>query len=394
MKKKQAQTNRDYDSDAACEEESSTATGFLSTVPSSTNQQQQPNPFVESPKPSAAATGKQGKRNAKQRNKSSKLAFGQLNNGQQFVQPDESSGHPQSITINQTSHTLPKSSKQLSSTVRLRSQSNSLAAGGQLPSKCLPDSMSVEQISDLFGNLTDIYQFNSSFLNQLLQCEFEPVQIAQCFVDNADGFHVYSQYCTNYPKQVETLSELNRNAFTNQLLKIRQIELGHSLPLSAYLLKPVQRILKYHLLLNSMVKHFELEHGQAHGPEHGQEPGDELDASGIGEQPATEPSTQQQSKDAERSLRNALSVMQNMATHINTMKKKHEHAVRVQEIQSLLIGWQGDDLTTFGELVAEADFKLFGNKTLRHLFLFDKMLLVVKKKDDSLLTYKAHILVS
>lgn len=381
--KKQTPTNRDYDSDAVCEEES--ATGYLSA--SSTNQQQQPNSFVEPPKTSPT-TGKQSKRATKQRNKSSKLAFGQLTGGQQFV---ESSGHPQSIEINQTSHTLPKPSKPLSSTVRLRSQQSMANADGGQPTKCLQDSLSVEQISNLFGNLTDIYQFNSSFLNQLLQCEFEPVQIAQCFVDNADGFHVYSQYCTNYPKQVETLSELNRNAFTNQLLKIRQIELGHSLPLSAYLLKPVQRILKYHLLLNSMVKHFELEHGQAHG----EEPGDELDhAGGIGEQSSGEQqSTQQQSKDAERSLRNALSVMQNMATHINTMKKKHEHAVRVQEIQSLLIGWQGDDLTTFGELVAEADFKLFGNKTSRHLFLFDKMLLVVKKKDDSLLTYKAHILV-
>lgn len=88
--------------------------------------------------------------------------------------------------------------------------------------------------------------------------------------------------------------------------------------------------------------------------------------------------------------------MQSIATNINTMKKKHEHAVRVQEIQSLLIGWPNDlsDLSTFGELVAESTFKLFSTKTFRHLFLFDKMLLVVKKKDDSLFTYKTHILVS
>jgi RhoGEF domain len=32
-------------------------------------------------------------------------------------------------------------------------------------------------------------------------------------------------------------------------LEKQQIALGHSLPLSAYLFKPVQRILKYHLLL-------------------------------------------------------------------------------------------------------------------------------------------------
>ena len=307
----------------------------------------------------SSTNSKQTKRNLKQRGKS-KLVFTNLNNNQFNL--DESSTH---IQQQQTSHTLPKSTKQLQNSIKLRSQQEQTV--NNQSSSTQECRISPEQLISLFGNLNDIYQFNSMFLNQLMQCDFEPVQIAQCFVDNEDGFHVYSQYCTNYPKQVETLSELNRNPYTNQLLKTRQIELGHSLPLFSYLLKPVQRILKYHLLLNNMVKHFEIE----------------------------QQTTDQTGKtDAVRSLRNALNVMTNIATHINTMKKKHEHAVRVQEIQSLLIGWQGDDLTTFGELVAEGTFKMFGNKTSRHLFLFDKMLLVVKKKDDSLFTYKAHILVS
>lgn len=36
----------------------------------------------------------------------------------------------------------------------------------------------------------------------------------------------------------------------------------------------------------------------------------------------------------------ALSTMTGIAHHINTMKRRHEHAVRVQEVQSLLTGWQ------------------------------------------------------
>lgn len=39
-------------------------------------------------------------------------------------------------------------------------------------------------------------------------------------------------------------------------------------------------------------------------------------------------------------VKNALSVMTGIAYHINDMKRKHEHAVRVQEIQSLLYGWE------------------------------------------------------
>lgn len=90
----------------------------------------------------------------------------------------------------------------------------------------------------------------------------------------------------------------------------------------------------------------------------------------------------------------ALSTMTGIAHHINTMKRRHEHAIRVQEVQSLLTGWQGPDLTTFGELYAEGSFRISGAKALRHIFLFEHMLLVTKKKEGGILNYKTHILVS
>ena len=49
----------------------------------------------------------------------------------------------------------------------------------------------------------------------------------------------------------------------------------------------------------------------------------------------------------------ALKCMTNVAQHTNEMKRRHERAVHIQEIQSLLFGWTGDDLTTYGDLVLE-----------------------------------------
>lgn len=64
-----------------------------------------------------------------------------------------------------------------------------------------------------------------------------------------------------------------------------------------------------------------------------------------------------------------------------------------QEIQSQLTNWKGPDLIGYGELVLEGTFRLQRAKNERTLFLFDKLLLITKKREETY-TYKAHILVS
>ncbi|KAL3284502.1 hypothetical protein HHI36_018661 [Cryptolaemus montrouzieri] len=90
----------------------------------------------------------------------------------------------------------------------------------------------------------------------------------------------------------------------------------------------------------------------------------------------------------------ALATMTGIASDINLMKRKHEHAVRVQEIQSQLYGWNGPDLTALGELVAEGTFRVVGARGRRHVFLFDKVFLMTKSKQDGMLAYKFHIMCS
>ena len=60
--------------------------------------------------------------------------------------------------------------------------------------------LSSEQANALFGNVDDIYRFNSQFLTQLQSCGLDPVEVARCFVRNNSGFTIYTDYCTNYPR--------------------------------------------------------------------------------------------------------------------------------------------------------------------------------------------------
>ncbi|VCX36611.1 unnamed protein product, partial [Gulo gulo] len=215
--------------------------------------------------------------------------------------------------------------------------------------------LGTEERLALFGNIQDIYHFNSELLQDLENCENDPVAIAECFVSKSEEFHIYTQYCTNYPRSVAVLTECMRNKMVAKFFRERQETLKHSLPLGSYLLKPVQRILKYHLLLHEIENHLD--------------------------------------KDTEGYdvVLDAIDTMQRVAWHINDMKRKHEHAVRLQEIQSLLTNWKGPDLTSYGELVLEGTFRIQRAKNERTLFLFDKLLLITKKRDDTF-TYKAHIL--
>ncbi|CAH2061889.1 unnamed protein product, partial [Iphiclides podalirius] len=210
---------------------------------------------------------------------------------------------------------------------------------------------SEEELSELFNNIEDIYAFNSSLCGELNTCRLDATCIARCFVNNTAGFAVYTSYCTGYPRTMERLADLASKPQSARQFRERQMELQHPLPLASYLLKPVQRILKYHLLLQNVVKQC-----------------------------------------ASRETEYALLKMTGIAQHIDDMKRRHEHAVRVQEIQSLLYGWNGPDLTTYGELCAEGTFRVFGAKAMRHAFLFDKMLLVTKNREDGILAYKSHIM--
>ncbi|XP_077477487.1 pleckstrin homology domain-containing family G member 3-like isoform X2 [Stigmatopora argus] len=211
-----------------------------------------------------------------------------------------------------------------------------------------------ENVCALFGNIEDIYEFNSELLQSLDMCDNDPVAIAQCFVDKSEYFEIYTQYCTNYPNSVAALTDCMRSKTLAKFFKDRQAILKRSLPLGSFLLKPVQRILKYHLLLQEIAKHF--------GPD----------------------------EDGYEVVQEAIDTMTGVAWYINDMKRKHEHAVRVQEIQSLLINWKGPDLTTCGELVLEGTFHVLRAKNSRTLFLFDKMLLITKRRGEHYV-YKTHI---
>ncbi|XP_017491216.1 PREDICTED: uncharacterized protein LOC108379381 [Rhagoletis zephyria] len=205
-----------------------------------------------------------------------------------------------------------------------------------------------DELKILFANIEEIYEFNATLLKQLINSGMDPGKIAKCFIDLRERFDVYTTYCTSYPEAISLLTKLLQATHTNALLTSTQKMLQHKLPLGSYLLKPVQRILKYHLLLDNLRKHCDV-----------------------------------------KEVLQAYEIMRQVARNIDQVKRKLEQQIRVKELSGILDGWLGPELTVLGELRQEG--LLMEHNKPRMVFLFDTMLIITKPKEDNRLQFKSYI---
>ncbi|XP_033996643.1 LOW QUALITY PROTEIN: guanine nucleotide exchange factor DBS [Trematomus bernacchii] len=197
----------------------------------------------------------------------------------------------------------------------------------------------------LFGNLPAIYEFhNRTFLRELENCAEKPELVGTCFLKRKEELQVYEKYCQNKPRSEVIWRQCGDSLFFQECQK----NLDHKLSLDAYLLKPVQRITKYQLMLKEMLK------------------------CNKGEGTAE--------------LEEALTTMLDIIKSVND--SMHQIAIT---------GFEGN-LSELGKLLMQGSFNVWTDhkrghskvKDLarfkpmqRHLFLYDKMMLFCKKREET-----------
>uniref|UniRef100_A0A0R3S0W9 DH domain-containing protein n=1 Tax=Elaeophora elaphi TaxID=1147741 RepID=A0A0R3S0W9_9BILA len=197
----------------------------------------------------------------------------------------------------------------------------------------------------LFGNIPDLLNFHSDYLlADFLTAGNSIIEICRCFLNHRNKFlQLYHRYCQNKPLGESLRREQQPDGAVAKFFAECQKRAGHPLPLSAYLLKPVQRITKYQLLLKEIHRHC--------------------------------------ADQAKPHVDEALSSMLDLLAQLNTaMHQLH------------IAGFVGD-LNQIGplRLQNECDIYAFKKRTRRlnkaqrrHLFLFDGGLLFCKKRSQSL----------
>ncbi|XP_071956692.1 protein still life, isoforms C/SIF type 2-like isoform X2 [Antedon mediterranea] len=135
--------------------------------------------------------------------------------------------------------------------------------------------LSADEIDSLFGNVKEIIKFQKTFLRCLEDslgddAEFEslcdpasynPVlySISDSFLRYMDYFKLYSSFCASHSKAQKILQPASDNAPLMAFLDARNPKHQHSASLASYLIKPIQRVLKYPLLISEMKSNIDKE---------------------------------------------------------------------------------------------------------------------------------------
>ncbi|KAF1489724.1 Guanine nucleotide exchange factor DBS, partial [Eudyptes chrysocome] len=199
----------------------------------------------------------------------------------------------------------------------------------------------------LFGNLPEIYEFHNRHVGtgEIENCIENPELLARCFLKRKEDLQIYEKYCQNKPRSEALWRQCGDSIFFQEC----QRKLDHKLSLDAYLLKPVQRITKYQLLLKEMLKCSKNSEGTAE-------------------------------------LEEALATMLDIIKSVND--SMHQIAIT---------GYEGD-VSELGKLLMQGSFNVWTDhkkghnkvKDLarfkpmqRHLFLYTKILLFCKKREEN-----------
>ncbi|XP_032263493.1 T-lymphoma invasion and metastasis-inducing protein 2 isoform X3 [Phoca vitulina] len=161
-----------------------------------------------------------------------------------------------------------------------------------------------DEMESLFGSLPEMLEFQKVFLETLedgisASSDFSSLEtpsqfrkllfsLGGSFLYYADHFKLYSGFCANHIKVQKVLERAKTDKAFKAFLDARNPTKQHSSTLESYLIKPVQRVLKYPLLLKELV------------------------------------SLTDQESEEHYHLTEALKAMEKVASHINEMQKIYE----------------------------------------------------------------------
>ncbi|KZO93387.1 hypothetical protein CALVIDRAFT_529571 [Calocera viscosa TUFC12733] len=204
-----------------------------------------------------------------------------------------------------------------------------------------------DTIHDIFSNLRHILDQQRRFLIEVEKTAELPdaeQDWGVVFTSAQSLFETYIPYCANFSRAGELVVEQ-----MDSLVQLPDAKIDARSELQAFLIKPVQRICRYPLLLKDLLK-------------------------------ATPP-TNAHHKSVSEGLQAALTY----ADHVNESQRQYENGQTVRGLRRRVEDWKGHHLDNFGDLVLDEIFMVTKGDQDReyHVFLFEKIILCCKVQHPS-----------
>ncbi|XP_055898518.1 guanine nucleotide exchange factor VAV3-like isoform X2 [Biomphalaria glabrata] len=215
----------------------------------------------------------------------------------------------------------------------------------------------------IFAHIQKLSEVHGELYEKLLKAIIaSPPRLAEVFIQFKTKLLIYGDYCSNLPKAQEKIDKICEN---EQLrLKVQECERRANegkFRLRDLLHVPMQRVLKYHLLMRELIKN--------------------TDKSSI----------------EREGLERALEAMQDLSLYVNEVKRDHESLILIEDIQNSINDLKMPPNTTlkdYGRFQKDGELKVLshsdtrqrnrldasGHTEKRHIFLFDKVMLMCKAK--------------
>lgn len=224
----------------------------------------------------------------------------------------------------------------------------------------LKDSMRPQDHKLVFYKINELYKIHTEFNNELSN---PSVKLGATFIKWREKFLIYGAYCANLSKARNTLQELcdTDEQFLNYVQLLEKKSNNGKFKLTDILSVPMQRILKYHLLLENLIENTDVNHEEYND------------------------------------LRRAREAMVDVAGYINEEARDHEHLDVIANLQES-IEWSPDkkvNLVDYGRLIKDGEIKFIAHddqKTKnRYVFIFDKCILICKQSKGQQFAYRGLI---
>ncbi|XP_007432565.1 proto-oncogene vav [Python bivittatus] len=210
-----------------------------------------------------------------------------------------------------------------------------------------------QELENIFINIEELLKVHRCFLVDLKNAlSFSNSQnLYQVFIKYKEKFLLYGRYCSQVEAATKYLDKVSNDSVDvrMKLEECSQRANNGRFSLRDLLMVPMQRVLKYHLLLQELTKY------------------------------TTEPTEKE-------NLRQALDAMRDLAQCVNEVKRDNETLKQITNFQ-LSIENLSQSLAHFGRPKIDGELKIITgekrSKLDRYGFLLDKALLICKRKGDS-----------